>query len=364
MSRPTEIIINLAALKKNCDLAQSLSSQGKVVAVVKADAYGHGATDIAQALAQDAAMFAVSSLEEALVLRDSGIQQPILLLEGCFSDDEYLVAAKQKFEIVVHNDIQLNYILNHTFSPALMVWLKIDSGMHRLGISPDNALLFYRQLKDSNSVANVVLTTHLASADSLDLGYTEMQLARFNNSIQPIIDADEDVQVSIANSAGLLAWPDSRADWNRPGIMLYGLSPFVEPHPSANDLSAVMTFQSEIIAIRAINKGEAVGYGSTWVAEQDALIATVAAGYGDGYPRTAKSGTPVLVNGQRAALAGRVSMDMISIDVTLLHNVKVGDKVELWGANLSANEVAIWADSIGYELVTRMPKRTRREFIT
>lgn len=364
MSRPTKIVINLAALKKNCNLAQSLSTQGKVVAVVKADAYGHGATDIAQALAKDVAMFAVSSLEEALVLRESGIKQPVLLLEGCFSDDEYLLAAKQNFEIVIHNDIQLNHLIGHSFKPALTVWLKVDSGMHRLGISPDNAMQFYQQLKAADSVDKIILTTHLASADCLDMGYTEMQLARFLISIQPIIDTGDDVQLSIANSAGLMAWPDSRGDWNRPGIMLYGLSPFADPHPIADNLNAVMTFQSEVIAVRTISKGEAVGYGSTWVAEQDAVIATVAAGYGDGYPRTAKSGTPVLVNGQRATLAGRVSMDMISVDVTLLDNIKVGDKVELWGANLSANEVASWADSIGYELVTRMPKRTRREFIS
>jgi alanine racemase len=364
MSRPTEIVINLAALKENCKLAQSLSARGKVVAVVKADAYGHGAKDIANALAEEVALFAVSSLEEAIVLRDSGIAQPILLLEGCFSDDEYILAATQNFEIVVHNELQLNQVLNNTLTPALTVWLKVDSGMHRLGVSTDSAVHFYQKLKQSNSVKRIVLTTHLASADCLEFGYTEMQLARFSKGIQPIIDTGDKVQVSIANSAGLLAWPDSRCDWNRPGIMLYGLSPFAEPHPIADKLNAVMTFQSQVIAVRTISKGEAVGYGSTWVAKQDSIIATVAAGYGDGYPRTAKSGTPVLVNGQRAALAGRVSMDMLSIDVTSLDNINVGDKVELWGESLSANEVASWADSIGYELVTRMPKRTRREFIS
>lgn len=363
MSRPTKIVIDLAALKKNCHFAQSLSKHGKIVAVVKADAYGHGATDIALALAKDAAMFAVSSIEEALVLRDSGISQPVLLLEGCFSDDEYQLAARHNFEIVIHNDLQLNYIISHSLTSSLTVWLKIDSGMHRLGISPNKAFQYYQQLKATDSVDKVILTTHLASADCLDMGYTEMQLERFISSIQPIIDSSDDVELSIANSAGLMAWPDSRSDWNRPGIMLYGLSPFAEPHSIAEKLNPVMTFQSEVIAIRTIGKGEAVGYGSTWVAEQDAVIATVAVGYGDGYPRTAKSGTPVLVNGKRATLAGRVSMDMISLDVTLLDNVEVGDKVELWGANLSANEVASWAGSIGYELVTRMPKRTRREFI-
>jgi alanine racemase len=229
---------------------------------------------------------------------------------------------------------------------------------------PDEVESIYAILTASKNVNNIVLMTHFAHADHVGGAFTPKQVDCFQNAIQPIIDTtSQNVQRSLANSAALLVWPQTRADWNRPGIMLYGLSPFAEPNNQTEQLTPAMTFESQVIAIRDISVGESVGYGCTWSAKRPSKIATIAAGYGDGYPRGAKSGTPVLINGRRAPLAGRVSMDLISVDVTDLTNVKIGDTAILWGKDLSANEVANWAGTIGYELVTRMPKRVARVFV-
>lgn len=361
MSRPTEIIIDLDALRQNCRLAKSLSGRGKVVAVVKADAYGHGAADIALTIEPEVSMFAVSCMEEALALRKQGVSLPILLLEGCFSEDEYGLAATQNMQITVHNRQQVEQLQQANLSKPIKTWLKVDSGMHRLGVLPNEFLELYQALIGLPWVEDVVLMTHLASADDQAKDFTRMQLSRFKKAINSI--SDKVYPLSIANSAGLLRWEEARADWNRPGIMLYGISPFDFEQEQATKLKPVMSFSSKVIAVRQIEPGEAVGYGNTWVADKPSTIATVAVGYGDGYPRTAGSGTPVMVNGHRCSLAGRVSMDMICVDVTDLDDVNPGDDVELWGKNLEVNEVASHAGSIGYELVTRMPRRTKRRFI-
>lgn len=373
MFRPTQIIIDLKAIKANFALAQSLAPHSKTVAVVKADAYGHGAMEVAIALEPQVEMLAVSCLEEAMVLREGGIQTPILLLEGCFSADEISYAAQHKLQLVVHNQQQVSDLQNSHIDHAFKVWLKIDSGMHRLGINPAMTVTTYKQLSSLTCVDNIVLCTHLASADELGKDFTLKQSLCFEQAIAPILSAvkssqDKMPEQSIANSAGILAWPQTRLNWNRPGIMLYGLSPFAEFHPQADKLLPAMTFKSQIIALRDIPAGECVGYGHSWQARRRTIIATVAVGYGDGYPRTAKSGTPVLINGHRATLVGRVSMDMVCVDVTDLAQVSIGDEALLWGVaangqSLSANEVASFAGTIGYELVTRMPTRAPRIFI-
>jgi alanine racemase len=364
MSRPAKIIIDLAAIGANCRLAQSLAPHSKIVAVVKADAYGHGSAEVAKALEPQVEMFTVSCLEEAMILRENGLSKPILLLEGCFDKTELRCASNNQCEIVVHSCLQLEQLLNTILETPINVWLKIDTGMHRLGILPQEVESMYAKLSASANVNNIVLMTHFAHADDVDGAHTGIQISRFEHCIQPIVThSSQKVELSMANSAALLAWPQTRVDWNRPGIMLYGLSPFAEPNDAANKLIPAMDFESQVIALRNIASGESVGYGCTWTADRPSTIATVAVGYGDGYPRNAKSGTPVLINGSRAPLAGRVSMDLISVDVTDLSNVKIGDTAILWGKTLSANEVASWADTIGYELVTRMPKRVTRLFV-
>ncbi|GAB5382542.1 MAG: alanine racemase [Aliiglaciecola sp.] len=362
MSRPTQILIDISALQHNCQLAHSLSPSSKTVAVIKADAYGHGAIEIARALQNTVAMFAVSSLDEAMELRADGIRLPVLLLEGCFSADELQTACSQGFHVVMHNQEQLAMLNQLTSNQHVVTWLKVDTGMHRLGFDYEQAITAFDYLNSNVSVSDIVLMTHMSVADELDDGFTNKQLQRFNQCHQAIEKgAGKPVSRSIGNSAAISGWPEARADWDRPGIMLYGLSPFENKVPECETLQPVMTFQSQVIALRKINPGETVGYGNTWQAQKPSTIATVAVGYGDGYPRNAKSGTPVIVNGQRGKLCGRVSMDMITVDVTGLDNIQVNSEVELWGNQLSANEVARWADTIGYELVTRMPKRTRRK---
>lgn len=364
MSRPTEIVIDIEALQHNCHLAQSVSSASKIVAVIKADAYGHGAIDIARALQQQVGLFAVSCLEEALDLREAGIATPILLLEGCFSADELQTASQQGVWVVMHNQKQLDMLSELEQQEQIVAWLKVDTGMHRLGVMPEASIASFQYLENHPKVSDIVLMSHFSIADVPEDPTTPKQIELFNRicaAIQGI--ASKPFGRSLPNSAGVLAWPSSHSDWDRPGIMLYGLSPFDFEHTNASRLKPVMSFNSKVIAVRSIAAGETVGYGNTWMADKPSVIATVAVGYGDGYPRNAKSGTPVLVNGQRARLCGRVSMDMITLDVSDLAEVKIDDHVELWGKQLCANEVAGWAGTIGYELVTRMPKRTRRRIV-
>jgi alanine racemase len=360
MSRPTTITVDLQAIKANCSFAQSLAGNAKVMAVIKADAYGHGAISVAHALASQVELFAVSCLEEALTLRSHGINTPILLLEGCFSQQELVAVANNDLQVVIHNHQQLTQLMQASLCGPISIWLKIDSGMHRLGISGNDCMAFYQQLIQGANVKDIVLMTHLACADQPQNVMTDRQITYFKHSIEKTLQLYPHTKQSIANSAALMASPEGRADWDRPGIMLYGISPLAQSHFNEASLVPAMTFSSKVIAIRRVDSGEAVGYGNTWVAAQPSVIATVAAGYGDGYPRGARNGTPVLVNGQRAQLAGNVSMDMISLDVTRIDGVNIGDDVELWGKKLPVNEVAKWANTTGYELVTRMPTRARR----
>jgi alanine racemase len=358
MARPTQAIINLAALRHNYALAQQLAGNGKILAVVKANAYGHGIVDIAKALESLVSALGVACIEEAIQLRNAGIKVPILLLEGSFTADEIAVAAQQNFWLMLTNQRQLTELLAAEIIKPINIWLKIDTGMHRLGITPQEVTDFYDQLVSCNHVNEVVIATHFASADDLSSNFTNKQLDTFNQVTSAIA-----APVSLANSAGLLGWPNTRRDWSRPGFMLYGNTPFLQMHTDADKLQPVMTLKSAVIALCNVPIGDAVGYGNTWVAQRKSKIATVAIGYGDGYPRHAPNGTPVLIKGQRVGLAGRVSMDMISIDVTDIDDVQLGDEVILWGEALTANEVASHAGTVGYELLTRMPERTPRVYI-
>jgi alanine racemase len=356
MPRPTQAFINLGALRHNCRLALDLSGQGRLMPVVKANAYGHGAVPVARALEAMAGAFAVACIEEAVELRDAGIDIPIMLMEGFFSDEELEQASAHGFWVMLQNDYQLEAILRMRLPEPVCCWIKLDTGMHRLGFAAERAAELHDQLRRCPNVrGDIVLATHLACADDLHNPFTHEQIQAFNNHTAGIAALR-----SIANSPGLLGWPESRADWNRPGVMLYGQSPFPHAHPEADKLQPVMTLRSEIIALREIGPGDAVGYGGSWVAERASRIATVPVGYGDGYPRRAANGTPVIVNGQRARLAGRVSMDMITVDVTGLPEVKLGDEVTLWGDGLPANEIADHAETIGYEIMTRMLGRVPR----
>jgi alanine racemase len=330
--------------------------------MVKANAYGHGAVEIATALASMAPAFGVACIEEAVALRDANISQPILLLEGTFTADEVVQAEHYNLWLMVENQPQLDAILAADLSHQIKVWLGVDTGMHRLGFQPADLPAAYSALKEARNVHNeIVVTSHFACADDLENQATSQQIATFDQHLPR--DSDQSLPLtSLANSAARLAWPAAQRDWQRPGYMLYGNSPFAQPQANADQLRPVMSFESAVISVREIAAGESVGYGATWTAERQSRIATVAVGYGDGYPRHAPNGTPVLINGVRCPLVGRVSMDMITVDVTDLE-ASIGDKAILWGPALPVNQVAAACNTIGYELLTRMPDRVPRVYI-
>ena len=359
MSRPVLATIDLSALANNFALAQELAPNSNTLAVVKANAYGHGALAIAKALQPLAPAFGVASIEEALELRKGGITKPILLMEGPFHAEEIEVAAEQRLWLMLHNLQQLQWLEAASLSHPISTWIKVDTGMHRLGIAPQQAASTVQRIRASTNVTgDPVLATHFAEADSPSSDITKAQITRFQRICAPL-----NCPTSLANSAGILAWPSAQGTFNRPGIMLYGSSPFEHPHVNASRLQPVMTFSSRVIALREVHRGEQVGYGGTWTAQRPSKIATVATGYGDGYPRHAGNGTPVVVAGKLAPLAGRVSMDMITVDITDLPHVNIGDEVELWGKQLSVDQVARHSSTLSYELFTRMPQRVKRIYL-
>jgi len=358
MSRPTRAVIDLQALRHNYQLAQSLAPDSKTMPMIKANAYGHGAVKVSQALSDIAPAFGVACIEEALELRSAGIKQPILLLEGAFDAAELKVAATKGFWVMVENHQQKQAIIDADLALPLTVWLGVDTGMHRLGFHSDEINEVYKTLNSSRNVSQpIVVTSHFACADDLHSDATAKQIATFK------VCAPVAAMQSLANSAAILAWPKAQREWQRPGYMLYGNSPFAGPQENADKLKPVMSFESAVISLRSIAAGESVGYTANWTAERDSTIATITVGYGDGYPRNASNGTPVLINGVRYPLVGRVSMDMITVDVTELSDVAIGDKAVLWGPELPVNEVASYCGTIGYELLTRMPGRVPRIYL-
>lgn len=356
MSRGTRAIIDLAALRFNHKKIRQLAPHSNIWSVVKANGYGHGATRIAQALAGTTDGFAVATLDEACELRLAGIEKPILLLEGTATAGQTGIACEENIELVIHNAEQLQWLVEQS-KPA-RVWLKIDTGMHRLGIAPALVADFAEQVQASGHLTLVGIMTHLASADEPDNGQTKDQLAVFA-SIQALLP---EVQHCISNSAATVSLPSTHANWIRPGIILYGASPFADKTADQLGFKPVMSLMAPVIAVRDINIGDKVGYGGNWTAKRATKVATLAIGYADGYPRHAPSGTPVWLNGQQVSLIGRVSMDMITVDVTDLPHVELGDDAVLWGAEVSVDVVAKACQTIGYELLTRRSLRVPLQF--
>jgi alanine racemase len=325
MSRPASIRVDLGALRHNYRLMRDTHG-GRALAVLKADAYGHGAVACARALAASVDGFAVAFGDEARELRSAGLRSPLLVLEGVFSPAELLAAVREQWWIVVHHEAQIEMI-EHTTLPdrCLGVWLKLDSGMHRCGFEPGAMRAAYGRLVDSGKVASITLMSHFARADEPALDFTSEQIARFDRATAGLPGPR-----SLANSAGVLYWPAARRDWARCGIALYGIDPAGESD-STRRLKPVMSARSAVIAVREIGVGEPLGYGGRFVAAKQTRVGLVAFGYADGYPRGAADGTPVAVNGQRMPLVGRVSMDMLTVDLTGLPSAGVGSTVELWG---------------------------------
>lgn len=371
MPRPTVARIHAKHLQHNLARARAHAPGAKVMACVKANAYGHGLLSVAYTLRDTADGFAVATVEEALTLRKGGIDNLILLLEGVHQTEDWRLAQQHQLAVVVHDAHHVDWLeqlggragkmpgAKDEDQRKMHCWLKIDTGMHRLGVAPGDLPKVLSRLEDNPAVASdITLMTHFAGADSPERAQTAEQLASFN-----VLTEKFQQPRSCANSAAILTYPESHFDWIRPGYMLYGGTPLTGRSAAEYDLRPAMEFCSSVISIRDIQAGESVGYGRRWTATRASRIATVAAGYGDGYPRHAPDGTPVLINGQRAPLAGRVSMDMLTVDITELADVVVGSPVELWGGVLTVDDVAAIAGTIGYELLAGMPERVPRELV-
>ncbi|MDX1298799.1 MAG: alanine racemase [Pseudomonas sp.] len=355
--RPLVATIDLSAITHNYAVARRCAPGRQAFAVVKANAYGHGVREVVTALHDMADGFAVASLEEAAEVRALHGEARILLLEGCFAADEYQFAAQLGLDVVLHSALQAQQLLAATLSQPLNVWMKLDSGMHRLGFSAAELREWYGHLQGAAQVGELSLLSHFACADERGSDVTELQLEQFLE----LLDLDF-AQRSLANSAAILTIPAAHMDWLRPGIMLYGATPFADLDVAELGLRPAMSLTAQLIACRDVAVGETVGYGGSWCAERPSRIGTVSCGYADGYPRHAPAGTPVMVRGQRVALVGRVSMDMLTVDLTDLPDAAVGDVVELWGAQLPVDEVARAAGTIGYELLSKVTARVPRRY--
>lgn len=347
--RPIQATISTSALQHNLSIVRQHAKNAKVMAVVKANGYGHGLIRVAHALgAADA--FAILNVSEAIDLREAGVEQDILLLEGVFDEEELRIAASFEISMTVHHFSQIHMLQTTKLARAVNIYLKMNTGMNRLGFLSADYLKAYEQLKNCPNVDRITLMTHFATADEA-VGIAE-PLARFKKVADNL-----DAPVSLANSATILRYPEAQADWVRPGIMLYGATP-VSGTPAAEfDLKPVMQLTSQIISTQILKQGESVGYGATFTAEKETRIGVVACGYADGYPRHAPTGTPIAVNGQLTKTLGRVSMDMLFCDLTDLPQADIGSSVELWGATISVDAVAEASGTVGYELLCAVAPR-------
>lgn len=355
MARAATVTIDLDAIAHNYRVAKSQAPEQKALAVIKANAYGHGALEVAKKLEPEADGFAVACIEEAVELREGGIHKPIVLLEGFFTPDELDYICRHDIWTAVHNDFQLDAIAAAELIRPVNVWLKLDTGMHRLGFSPEEYRAAYWRLEAMPQVSSVTMLSHFTSADDMDSPVTRHQMEIYGSVSRECPSA-----MSFANSAATMKHSGAHHDWQRPGIILYGSSPFEGEGDVQAQLKPAMTLTSEVIAVHDLKPGDAIGYNGTWVCDKPTRVGTVAMGYADGYPRQARNGTPVLVNGQRTRIIGRVSMDMLTVDLTGI-DADRGASVELWGENLLANEVAPWCDTISYTLFTGITRRVHRK---
>jgi alanine racemase len=359
-------LIRLGALKKNLRVIREAAPDAKVMAVIKANAYGHGMLAVARSL-QGADSLAVARLPEALQLHEAGIDKPIVLLAGVLTQLEIEEALLRRFEIVVHCIEQVE-LLEGASGGKTTVWLKVDTGLNRLGFTPEEAGDLIERLRACPAVAELRLMSHLASADELDNPVTRHQLALFRTVVE-----DFDGAVSIANTPGALGWADiadargtlgiNGDHWIRTGLALYGISPFAKRSSADLGLTPVMQFEARLIAVKPLLEGARVGYRGRYKAQSDSVLGIISAGYGDGYSRHFRTGTPVLLNGRQVPLVGNVSMDMIAVDLGVSAIDKVGDIATLWGPGLPVEEVAPWADAIPYELVCGVMNREESEIM-
>ncbi|MGO1749207.1 MAG: alanine racemase [Marinobacter sp.] len=355
MSRSTVARIDLDALRNNYRTACERAGSAKAMAVVKADGYGHGIAPIASALADVAPKYAVACIEEAMAIRSAGLAQPVVLLQGVHAADDLADCVHHNFEPVLHGERQLDWLEQGGYAPD--IWLKVNTGMNRLGFRPKELPAVMARIAQMGTGTRVLgFVSHYACADDAGSAMTAAQTAAFEaaTSFWPAL------MKSVGNSAAHFISGQPLFDWSRPGIMLYGGSPIVGKTGPELGLEPVMTLEAPLITTREIKAGESVGYGGAWVAEHDTRMGMVAIGYGDGYPRHAGTDTPAAVGGRRIRLIGRVSMDMLAVDLSNAPEAREGDPVELWGRTVGVDEVASCAGTISYELLTGITSRVPR----
>lgn len=357
MPRSTVARIDLDALRHNYRLACNRAGSAHAMAVVKADGYGHGITQVALALAEEVPRYAVACLEEALAIREAGLRQPVVMLQGVHAEEDLDVCRQHGFEPVLHGHHQLGWLNRTGGHPDF--WLKVNSGMNRLGFLPDELIDVMAALKAKGARSGLQgFMTHFACADDVDSPMTARQTLCFEQATAPW----PELLRSVGNSAAHFIPGQPLFDWSRPGVMLYGGSPLLDKTGPQLGLKPVMSLEAPLITTRTVHAGESVGYGANWVADRDTRMGMVAIGYGDGYPRHAGTNTPAAVKGQRIRLIGRVSMDMLAVDLSNAPDAKEGDPVELWGREVGVDEVATCAGTISYELLTGITARVPREY--
>ncbi len=357
--RTARAIIDLNALRHNFREVRRFAPQSRVLCVIKANAYGHGMKEVARALAQ-ADGFAVACVDEALQLRSHGIKQPLTVFQGFQSIEDLQLCRRHGLWPVVHHASQLEMLAAGGAGEALEVWLKVATGINRLGFRPEEVRAVWQQLQNHAGMRRIRLMTHMARADEGRTDATDDPTARQLRLFDEVT-AGFDAEHSLANSAALVDWSEARRDWVRPGIMLYGASPFLPGSGPTLDLQPVMTLQSRLIAVNQRRRGEPVGYGGMWICPADMQVGVVAIGYGDGYPRHIGAGTPLLLNGKEASIIGRVSMDLLTVNLSSV-DAAVGDEVILWGRGLPVDLIARQADTIAYELLCNVHGRVHYEY--
>ena len=355
MSRAALAILSTENLLHNLEVIKHHAPHARVIAMVKANAYGHGLRTTASKLEKHVYSVGVASIDEALALRRVGIKIPITLMEGIFEPNELIVAACENFHVVFHDATQLDWLRTSSLPRPVTAWLKIDTGMGRLGFTTAHMQQAYEQLiSDANIKQPVGIMSHFACADEIAHPLNQEQINIFKQFIQ-----NKPGPKSFCNSAAIFAFKDQQHEVIRPGLALYGVSPLPEMTTAALGLKPVMTLQTRLMAVRPVQKGSTLGYGARFVCPKDMLVGVIAMGYGDGYPRTAKDGTPILVNGIRCPLIGRVSMDMITVDLSNCPNAKVNDPVILWGDKLPIEEVARHTQQCPYDMLTAIQSRVK-----
>jgi alanine racemase len=355
-NRHARVSIDLEAIRHNYSLLKKISGGNRLIAVIKADAYGHGASEVAKAL-PNADAFAVAAVGEAVSLRKAGINQKILVLGGFIRAQELETCIEHKLDPVIHQQPQLDHLLNHANLNNMQVWVKIDSGMGRLGYALDAVPEVMEQLGQMPTLGKIHMMTHLANADNLESEFTEKQIKAIND-----LQID-DYEWGVANSAGILGWPNAQQTWVRAGIAMYGANPMSNRMEATIDLKPAMEMKTSILAVNDHKKGDLIGYSNTYSCDKDMKIAVIAAGYADGYPRHKVDRAQVKIHGQLCDIVGRVSMDMITVNVNALENVNVDDEVILFGNSPEVSDIADCSETIAYEILCNVGAHTRREYL-